>query len=266
MNDIQPPKLFCAQCGGELHPDEAQVFITCSYCETSIYVDRSQVVFHWFINPTIDKDKAKGELFRWMSGNQTVKDLDKKSRIISIDFFFFPFWYFKLQVDEENESIILQSATATSISEISKLNIPAGDLLKYDENNKNESKIPNVPLEVALKRHIDQSSFKKINETALIHIPLFFAKYVYRNKDYTALIEGGTGEVFADVYPEKDETPYYLLGGVTAIIYIILALIPASSMLFDPSVTTFDMLIAVISGIIIAPILFLIAKRVVSKV
>ena len=150
MNDILQPKLNCTQCGGELHPEEAQVFITCSYCETSVYVDRSQVVFHWLVNPTIDQEKAKGELFRWMSGNQTVKDLDKKSHIIGVDFFYFPFWYFKIKIDEENESIILQPATATSISEISKLNFPAGDLIKYDENIKNKLKIPNVPLEVAL--------------------------------------------------------------------------------------------------------------------
>lgn len=266
MNDTHSTELFCTQCGGELNPEEAQVFITCSFCKTSLYVDRSQVVFHWFIHPTINQDRAKGELFRWMSGNQTVKDLDKKSHIISTDFFYFPLWYFKVQIDQEKESIILQPAAATSISEISKLNIPAGDLRKYDENIKFESKIPNVPLEVALERHMEQSNFKKINETALIHVPIFEMKYTFRNTVYTALMEGGTGKVFANVFPEKDETPYYLVGGVTAIIYIGLALIPASSMLFGLNVTTFDILSAIILGIITTPILFFLAKRVVSKV
>ena len=72
----------CAQCGGELHPDEGQIFLTCPYCGSTVYLDKSQVVFHWYLAPTLDEAKAGGALASWMAGNQTVKDLDKKASVM----------------------------------------------------------------------------------------------------------------------------------------------------------------------------------------
>src|SRR5512134_242450 len=86
--------LLCTQCGGELHPDEGQIFITCPYCSSTVYLDKSRVVFHWYIAPTLDPDQARAALNRWMAGNQTVKDLDEKSQLTGQEFAYFPVWYF----------------------------------------------------------------------------------------------------------------------------------------------------------------------------
>jgi DNA-directed RNA polymerase subunit RPC12/RpoP len=75
-------RLSCTQCGGELHPDEGQAFLTCPYCGSTVYVDKSQVVFHYYLASTLDEAKGRGFLARWMAGNQTVKDLDQKSRVV----------------------------------------------------------------------------------------------------------------------------------------------------------------------------------------
>ena len=61
--------LTCTQCGGELHPDEGQVFVTCPFCGATVFVDRAQVVFHWYVAPTLDADQAAAALRRWMSGS-----------------------------------------------------------------------------------------------------------------------------------------------------------------------------------------------------
>jgi len=50
--------ILCTQCGGEIHPDEGQIFITCSFCDSTIYVDKGKVVFHWYIDPTINPDQV----------------------------------------------------------------------------------------------------------------------------------------------------------------------------------------------------------------
>ena len=73
--------LNCTQCGGELHPDEGQLFLVCPFCSSAVYLDKSRVVFHWYLAPTIDEGKAAAALRRWMAGNQTVKDLDEKAQI-----------------------------------------------------------------------------------------------------------------------------------------------------------------------------------------
>ena len=68
-----PANVFpCTQCGGELHPDEGQIFLTCPYCESTVYLDKSRVVFHWYLASTLDDQKARTNLARWMGGNETV--------------------------------------------------------------------------------------------------------------------------------------------------------------------------------------------------
>ncbi len=42
MND-EISRLQCTQCGGELHPDEGQLFVTCPFCNSTIYLDKSHV-------------------------------------------------------------------------------------------------------------------------------------------------------------------------------------------------------------------------------
>src|SRR5512145_734027 len=107
--------LLCTQCGGELHPDEGQIFITCPYCSSTVYVDKSQVVFHWYLASTLDEEKARASLARWMAGNQTVKDLDRKARLVGHTFEYFPIWLFKRLSPGGKEEILIEPAAATSI-------------------------------------------------------------------------------------------------------------------------------------------------------
>jgi len=259
-------KLFCTQCGAEIHPDEGIIFQTCPFCESTIYIDKSQVVFHWYIDPTIKPDDANSTLFRWMAGNQTVKDLDKKARLISKEFLFFPMWYFKVRIKGNGESIILQPASATSISELKNLKIPAGDLKKYDEKISFEAQPPTVPLDAAQTWLTDNGILGEILETFLVHIPIFVIKYVYQNRIYTAVVEAGTGKVFANVFPIKSEAPYFLVAGLTALVYFSLAIIPVIAVLFGNQASGIAITISIILGVIAAPILFLLASWVASKV
>lgn len=111
---IIAPTFNCTQCGGELHPDEGQHFIVCPYCSSSVFIDKSKVVFHWYIASTLNDEKARNALHSWMSGNDTVKDLDKKSEVIGKSFAYFPLWYFKRLDQKQRETILLEPAAATS--------------------------------------------------------------------------------------------------------------------------------------------------------
>ena len=77
-----PVNMFaCTQSGSELHPDEGQIFLSCPHCASTIYLDKSRVVFHWVLGLTLDEEKARASLARWMAGNDTVKNLDKKAQL-----------------------------------------------------------------------------------------------------------------------------------------------------------------------------------------
>jgi hypothetical protein len=249
--------LSCSQCGGELHPQEGEVFLTCPFCNSTVFVDKSQVVFHWFVAPTLDQQQAAGQLARWMSGNQTVKNLDKKAQVTGQTFQYFPVWYFRLGRSGQ-EVVALQPAAATSITEVARLNIPAGDLRPYDPSVELQSMEPTVPLEAA-RQWLEQSQpGAEVREGALVHIPIYIFKYTYRNLVFTALVEAGTGTVLANIFPAKSEAPYYLAALLTALVFMALAAIPLGSPLLTP--------VALTAALVAAPLLFILAVVVASKV
>ena len=223
-----PANVFpCTQCGGELHPDEGQLFLTCPYCESTVYIDKSRVVFHWYLASTLDEGKARSNLARWMAGNDTVKNLDKKAKLAGVSFEFFPFWHFKSRDKAGTERIWLEPAAATSVSEMKKIKIPAGDLRNYEDSITSQAHNPTVPLTTVTQWLSTRlPSEAKVIETALVHIPIYTFKYVYNNETYTAIVEGATGGVFANIFPAKAESPYQLVGGLAAFIFLCLATFP----------------------------------------
>lgn len=219
-------QLRCTQCGAELHPDEGQLFVTCASCNSTVYLDKSRVVFHYALAPTVDEGKARSLLAQWMAGNDTVKNLDKKSQVIAQTFEYFPLWYFKRRL-QGKEEIVLEPAAATSVSELRRLSLPAGDLQRYDPSLDTQAHAPTVPLQTALGwlqgRGLGAAD---LAETALVHVPLYTFKYVFNNKTYTALVEAATGKVFANVFPPKAEAPYRLAGCASALAFCVLAFFP----------------------------------------
>ena len=259
--------LHCTQCGGDLHPDEGQIFLTCPYCNSAVYLDKSLVVFHWYLAPTLDEDQAGGALRRWMAGNQTVKDLDEKARISGSSFEYFPVWYFKHRA-ARHEEILLEPAAATSVSELRNIKLPAGDLRKYESRLDAQAHNPTVPLQAALswleERQVPQ---QEIVERALVHIPLYTFKYTYKGKPYTALVEAGTGGVYANIFPAKAEAPYLLAGSLAAIVFLCLALIPIIGAAAQGGEgVAVGLAICAGLGLVAAPLLFALAAWVAARV
>jgi hypothetical protein len=254
-------KLTCTQCGGELHPDEGRIFVICPYCAASVYLDKRKVVFHWSLAPTLSEADARAALARWMSGSQTVKDLDKKARVTGQTFTYFPLWYF-LAGKDKSESVLLQPAAAISVTELSSLTLPAGDLVRYDPTLDPQAEAPTVPLDAARQWALQKQPGVEIRENSLVHVPLYIFKYEYKSRAYTALVEAATGRVLANIFPAKAEAPYLMLGGVTAAVFLCLALLPWLSGAYAETAVG----ISLIGCVIAAPILFIAAVWVSSKI
>ena len=269
MSDALPQSTFrCTQCGGELHPDEGQIFLTCPYCNSTVYLDKSKVVFHWYVNPTLDVDKARGSLARWMAGNHTVKDLDKKSNITSAQFGYFPLWYFKSKDDKGRERITLRPAAATTVTEISHMQLPAGDMRNYEDRLDSDSQSPSVPLDAALDwlsqdKQLDPG---QLAETALVHVPIYTFKYDFNGRSYTALVEASGGGVMANIFPEKAEAPYRLVGGLTAATFLCLATLPVGGALIGDDAVFMGVAICIGVGIPAALFFMALAAWVSQKV
>jgi hypothetical protein len=258
----------CTQCGGELHPDEGQIFLTCPFCGSTVYLDKSQVVFHWYLAATLDEEKARGALARWMAGNETVKDLDQKSQVTGSSFEYFPLWYFKRRSLDDREEIVLTPAAAISVSEISRLRLPAGDLRKYDDSVEGQARPPSVPLEAAMDWLGQQNMpAAQITERSLVHVPLYMFKYTYHSEPYTALVEGATGQVLANIYPAKEEAPYRMAGVLAALVFLCLASFPVFGALANGAKGFgYGILACTGVGLITAPALFALAAWVAQKI
>ena len=220
-------EVHCAQCGGVLHPDEGQIFLTCPYCSSSVYLDKSKVVFHWSLACTVAPEAARASLHRWMAGNQTVKDLDRKAKVTAAAFQYFPVWYCKARNQAAKEQVYLEPAAAISISEIKSLAIPAGDLQKYETSLDAQAVAPSVPFPAMLQWLAGRGvASQQVTEAALVHLPVYIYKYDFGGKSYTAMVEGASGKVFANIYPAKAEAPYFLVAAFALLGFLVISTIP----------------------------------------
>jgi DNA-directed RNA polymerase subunit RPC12/RpoP len=226
----------CAQCGGVLTPDQAQIFLNCPYCGSAVYLDKSRVVFHWSLGCTVTPEAAGANLRRWMAGNQTVKDLDRKASGVTSTFKYFPVWYCRARMPGGKEQIFLEPAAATSISEIKSLTIPAGDLQQYSQALDGEAVVPSVPFP-AMQQWLAGRGVQsqQVAEAALVHIPLYVFKYEFGGQTYTAMVEGASGKVFANIYPAKAEAPYLAVAAFSTAGFLCISTFPLAGFFWGES-------------------------------
>jgi hypothetical protein len=257
----------CAQCGGALRPDEGQIFLVCPFCGSTVYLDKSQVVLHWSLTPTLDEPQARAALARWMAGNETVKDLDRKSHLTGVEFHYFPLWLLKVK-DGPGERAILAPAAATSVTALRELALPAGDLVRYETSIESISVPPSIPLETVLRWQGQVGTpTDQIREAALVHLPLFTFKYDYRGHAYTAVVEAASGRVLANLYPAKAEVPYRTVGLATAFVFVCLASFPVAGGAFGtPGGVDLGLWICLAGGVVAGPAAFAAAAWVASRV
>ena len=58
---------------------------------------------------------------------------------------------------------------------------------------------------------LEQRGVSEVLETALVQVPLWRCRYLYGDRTWEALVDAATGKVLAAVFPEKAESPYYLV-------------------------------------------------------
>lgn len=212
--------IACSQCGGENDlPSGLQLF-NCRFCDAALFVDRSGVVLHYRLPPLLDKDAAGSALKRWMAGNDTVKDLDRKSRIGEVRPISFPMWLFRAR-EKGGERVHVEPAAPTPIPQLADLKVPAGELEPFHPETEGvEAPQATVPLETA-RGWLKQRGIDNVTETALVQVPLWRCRYTFSGEEYQALVEGSTGTVLASVFPEKAESPYYLVAGLGFVLFLL---------------------------------------------
>ena len=211
--------IACPQCGGENAPRSGERLLECAFCSASLFVDRSGAVGHYWLPRLLDAEQAVAALKRWMAGNDTVKDLDRKSSIERPEPVSFPVWMFRTRDAGGDETAYVEPAAPTPIPQLADLKVPAGQLRPFDEEAEGvERSEATIPLETA-RGWLDQRGVARVFETSLVQVPLWRCTYVFDGRQFTALVDGSTGAVMAAVFPEKAEAPYYLTAAAGLILF-----------------------------------------------
>ena len=221
-------EILCHQCAAVLPVEQGSQFVTCEFCIATNFVDKSGAVLHYAVRATLDETAASAAVRRWMGGNDTVKDLDKKAVLERPSFQLFPMWL--LRIDQNGqEKVVLKPAAALSVIDLTELSIPASDLEPYDHTMDGDAIAPTVPLETVRKWLAENQKVAagQIKESSLVHLPLFLFKYKFEGREYTAVVDAASSQVFASIYPSKREVPYVAIGSVGCVLYFCAALIPA---------------------------------------
>jgi hypothetical protein len=193
--------------------------VRCAYCDAALYVDRNGLLLHYQLPRLLDREQTLAQLRRWMAGNETIKDLDRKASLGALHPISFPVWMFRV-AGERGERVRIEPAAPTPIAQLADLAIPAGALEPYDESAADPDTrrvAAEVPLSTALGWLGDGAS--RVRESALVRLPLWEAHYRYQDRAYTALIDGSTGEVVASVYPAKAESPFVVAAALGLLVF-----------------------------------------------
>ncbi len=225
-DQVAATSINCRQCAAPLAVEQGQPFVTCRFCGATNFVDKSRAVFHYLVKLTLREDEARAALNRWMAGNATVKDLDRKAKVDSLAFQYYPMWLVRTTV-QQNERVFLKPAAALSVSELGQLNIPPSDLVPFDAHVDGVIVSPTVPFETMRQWLIDDQHIapENITEAALVHVPVYVCKYAYNNRRFTALVDAASSRVFANIYPAKWEVPYVSIGLAAFAAFFVLSLL-----------------------------------------
>ncbi len=223
MTDARPNTIDCPQCGGENSLRSGDRLLACAFCGAALFVDRSGAVGHYWLPRLLDAEQARAALRRWMAGNDTVKDLDRKSTIESVEPVSFPVWMFRSR-HGGGEAAYIEPAAPTPIPQLADLTVPAGQLRPFEEEAEDVARVDaTIPLETA-RQWLSERGIEEVFETSLVQLPLWRCRYSFDGGSYQALVDGSTGEVMAAVFPEKAEAPYYLVAAAGLILFGILGL------------------------------------------
>jgi len=212
--------LRCPQCGGENPLPSGERVLHCSFCDAALFVDRGGLVSHYSLPRLVDSAAAREALRRWMAGNETVKDLDAKAVIETVEAIRFPLWLFRFGGGPEGETVRVEPAAPTPIPQLAELEVPAGKLAPFAGMEEGaELTSPTVPLETARGWLGEEAA--RARETALVDVPLWRCHYRFGGEVYKALIDGSTGSVMASIFPAKAEAPFYLLFAVGLALFLL---------------------------------------------
>lgn len=214
----------CSQCGAEFKVKPNEKFFSCGYCGSSLYLDISKIIFHYYLSPKIEESDLKLILSSFLQRGNLKRTIEIKKKEI----FYFPFWLLRKKEGE----MVLKLASSTAIDEIENVIIPPAGKFNFFNPESTDLKYkkivtPTIAYDTVKKTIEKEISINDFSQVMLLHLPFFLCQYRYgREKGYfTALVDAAGGKVFTNSVPqvslERIEFSFFLAMGITCIVFFI---------------------------------------------
>lgn len=208
-------EIRCTKCGAPIAFEPGDKFVKCGYCATQLYIDRSGAGFFYIMPFLIDRAGAEGTFRRWAAGPERAKDLDTLAQIRGVQQQYFPVYLFK-RMEGDREVVLVEPARSTTLPGLHSLKVPAGDLKVFDQDYRAEAELLKPDLEMAAYLPGLPGEPK---EQALVYFPIWAVGYRHGGRDYDAVIDGSSGEVFAADYPARSSAPYFAMAAAAFAVF-----------------------------------------------
>lgn len=242
----------CSKCGAPVEIEPGTKFVRCTYCDSQMYIDKSGAGFFYILDFKLDETAATGVFRRWAAGSAMAKNLDKEAKIFKTVPQYFPVYMFKRDVDGR-EVVYVEPAKSTSLPGMHSLKVPPGDIKIFDQHYRMPEHIQIIQPELDMVAYFNTLPGKP-KEQALVYFPIWYMEYNYQGQIYNVVIDGSSGEVFADRFPTRGSAPYMVVAAAGFALYAIYGL-----------VAWWNLMIGLIAMGITVPVIFAIGYLVAKK-
>lgn len=189
-------EIKCSQCGAGIEVSPESGFIICPYCDSRLYLEEGKSVKHYYLKPALKPEQIPSLLNKELS----KLELTQPAELIKSQLIYLPFWLIKLK-----EQILYFPASGLEIMALRSYSFPVGELVPYEPELEQKAKIEaaELALDTLLLQLGDKLCEEKIEKVELIHIPFYHLEYNYQAQQYQAMIDAGTGRLYADKLPSS---------------------------------------------------------------
>lgn len=186
-------QVLCPQCGAPVEALTESRFYRCPFCASSFVVHEGKGLAEYTFRHERDDRQAWSALSSYLEAGLFTDPVEQ----VAVDYIAFPFW----MVSHNGDRRRLTPAREHPFPEISHVTLPAGDLVFLDDTG--EYPAPSISREQARER---MPGDEGKGTWSLVFLPLYFLKCRASEQEYTAIVSGPDGRVFAIGYPVSSGT------------------------------------------------------------
>jgi hypothetical protein len=205
--------LACPRCGAPATFPADSSFATCPFCSSALFLDGRATVLCYAAKATVDGAAARGFLEAWMAGPLTAAGLEREAVVQPAGLVYLPWW----------RGLVRGSWRTTPGAVVgfgdAVLPAPSGGELGLLDPATTTAALPAVRPERSAAEARSRLGGEGVERIELLYVPVYRFRYQASGVDYSALVDGITGTVYADRFPPKVERP--LLGVALAAVAVL---------------------------------------------